>query len=121
MLIKPAVIDELEKYMCVELHPTGSRFFGCAEDGAGEDWFCHVPVTLAGDVTEWLEGEGFDHAPSENQEFASWERNGLSVFVCWSELFFQKFRLASRVCKAIDGPKTREERVNVFRTIFRFE
>ena len=122
MRTKPDLIVDLERDTCIELHPTGARYF--ADEEHVDDWYMYSPPAESEALIDWLECEGFSQCPeTRSREFTSYENDaGLTVFICWNEHFFQKFRLATRVCKSNGqlSQATREGSVNIFRTIFNF-
>lgn len=122
MRTKPELIAKLEMDMCLELYPTGARYF--SDDADVDDWYMYSPAAESESLGDWLDDAGFSQCPeSRTREFSSYEDdNGLTIFICWNEAFFQKFRLATRVCKSNGqlSQATREGSVNIFRTIFNF-
>ena len=124
MRINPESIINLANDMCIEAFPTGSKYFNSDSGSVVDDWYLFCPISEAGVLTDWLACEGFNQCPdTRTREFTSYENDrGITIYICWNEQFFHKFRLATRVCKSNGNlaKATREGSVNVFRTIFNF-
>ncbi len=91
--------------------PTGSRYYGVAQDGADHDWLClgtrHEAAKLRAD-----EADSCNNVPY----FTSLRFGTVNVIVAHDDEFYNKFLTASEVCRLVQ-PTVKSHRIAIFRAI----
>lgn len=94
---------------------TGSQLI---EDVVPEDRD-FVAEDIDGKLVPYLEQNGYWLGGSSRPEaqFMSWKKGEVNIIVCHDREYFRKYLMATELLKKMQ-PKTKQERINIFDTIF---